>query len=95
MRIPQVLAGIIVLLLAVACKGPEETVVQQVPPPVVKDTTITEPEPVREFAFTERYFVPGSALGDPTKVDDALQAMRVIQLVPGSSNVLVIAAPTW
>lgn len=79
------------LLLFVSCTAPEEQIKLE-PPPTEKKKEIAPVEQVREFTFNERYYVRGASIGDPTEVDDPLQAIRVIQLTPGNNEVLVISS---
>ncbi|MBE0645024.1 MAG: hypothetical protein IH600_13150 [Bacteroidetes bacterium] len=79
------------MLLLSACSSTEEQVKPE-PPPVKKETEIKHVEPVRVFTYTERYYVKGASIGDPTDVDDPLQAIRVIQLKPGTGEVLVVSS---
>lgn len=89
----RTLAIVFVSFLIVAgCKGTDEAIVAQQPISIEKDTVIKAPEPVREFNYKERYYIPGAVLRDPKQIDDAMQALRVIQFEKGSSNVLVIAS---
>jgi hypothetical protein len=74
-----------------ACASTEEQLPPQAPP-VVKEKEIKPVEPEREFTYTERYYVKGATIGDPTDVSDALQAIRVIQLKPGTGEVLVFSS---
>jgi hypothetical protein len=83
------LAIAMLLLLFSACSSTEEQVKTE-PPPVEKEKDIKPIEPVREYTYSERYYVRNATIGDPTDVDDALQAIRVIQLKPGGNEVLVI-----
>lgn len=87
----RLFAPSIVLLLLVSCAAPEEQIKPD-PPPAEKKKEITPVEQVREYTFTERYYVRDAGIGDPTEVDDPLQAIRVIQLTPGNNEVLVISS---
>lgn len=75
-----------------ACSGTEEQIKPETPPAPPKTTEIKPVEPVREFTYNERYYVTRATIGDPSDVDDALQAIRVIQLKPGANEVLVISS---
>lgn len=81
-----------VIMIFAACSGSEKQVTPEAPPPPPRKTEITPVEPEREFTYTERYFVTRATIGDPKDVDDALQAIRVIQLKPGADEVLVISS---
>ncbi|MBR9976282.1 MAG: hypothetical protein KFF77_11920 [Bacteroidetes bacterium] len=81
-----------VAILFSACSGSEEQVSPESPPPPPKTTEIKPVEAVREFTYTERYYVTRATIGDPSDVDDALQAIRIIQLKPGENDVLVISS---
>lgn len=79
-------------VLLVACSGSEEQVRMEIPPPRKEEPKITPPPPEREFTFTERYYIKNAAIDDPENIDDALQAIRVIQLKEGKNEVLVISS---
>ncbi len=82
---------VVVAIALAACSGAEEQVaVQQ---PVVEPTPVKEPVvDTRVFKYTERYAVRGALLAKATNVDDPVQALRVIQLVRGAHDALVISA---
>jgi len=90
MKYSLVLSTIAIISFS-ACSSAPETV-QTTPPPVQKQEEVKPIEPEREFTYTERYYVKGATISDPTEVSDALQAIRVIQLKPGSGEVLVISS---
>ena len=81
-----VLAFIASISLA-SCSAPRE----ETPPPKAEEKTpeVKIEKPPRAFGVTERYYVKGAALAPPNKVDDPLQAIRVIQLKPGTHEVIV------
>lgn len=85
----QLAALFATVFLFSACASTEQQLPPQAPP-VAKEKEIKPVEPEREFTYTERYYVKGATIGDPTKVNDPLQAIRVIQLEPGSGEVLVL-----
>lgn len=85
------LSSAVALILLSACSGSKEQV-QPIPPQAQKKEEVKPIEPEREFTYTERYYVKSATIGDPTEVIDALQAIRVIQLKPGSGEVLVISS---
>ncbi|MFZ1729658.1 MAG: hypothetical protein WBQ23_08140 [Bacteroidota bacterium] len=87
----NILAIIVLFLLVSACSGTKEEVAIQ-PPPVEKKVVPEKAPPEREFTYTERYYVKNAVIGDPADVSDPLQAIRVIQLKPGSGEVLVISS---
>jgi hypothetical protein len=87
----QIVALTATFLLFSACSSTEEQVKPE-PPPIQKETEVKPVEPEREFTYTERYYVKNALIGDPTDVDDPLQAIRVIQLKPGTGEVLVISS---
>ena len=71
-----------------SCGGSKEVA----PPPKVESKIPTDPpqEPPRRFSIIDRYYVRNAALASPKQIDDPLQAIRVIQLAPGESEVLVL-----
>lgn len=71
-----------------SCAGSKE----ETPPPKVTIKTPTAPpqEPPRRFSIIDRYYVRNATLASPKQIDDPLQAIRVIQLAPGESEVLVL-----
>jgi len=75
-----------------ACSGSEEQVRMEIPPPKKAEPAVTPPPAEREFTFNERYFITNAAIDDPENIDDALQAIRVIQLKKGANQVLVISS---
>lgn len=87
----NILALCAMFLLVSACSGTKEEVTSQ-PPPVVKQAAPEKAPAEREFTYTERYYVKNAVIGDPADVSDPLQAIRVIQLKPGSGEVLVISS---
>lgn len=94
-RLPFPFAYMLLFVAAaflVSCSGSEEQVKPEAPPPPPKTTEIIPVEAEREFTYSERYYVTRATIGDPSEVDDALQAIRVIQLKPGENEVLVISS---
>ena len=77
-------------LLAGACSAPKEEVKPVIPE--VKLEPLTPPPPARVFEFEDRYFVRGASIDLETNIDDPLQAIRVIQIKQGESDVLVISS---
>ena len=84
--LPAVLLG---ALLLPSCASPKEEI-QTVKPEIGK-VDVTPPAPPRVFQYEDRYFVRDAAIDPSTRVDDPLQAIRVIQLKPGTHDVLVIS----
>ena len=85
-------AIILFAILLAACSGSEEQVRMEIPPPKKEEKKITPPPPEREFTFNERYYVRNAEIDDPENINDPLQAIRVIQLKEGNSEVLVISS---
>ncbi len=85
-------AAILLAVLLAACSGSEEQVRMEIPPPKKEEPKIAPPPPEREFTFNERYYVKSAAIDDPENINDALQAIRVIQLKEGKNEVLVISS---
>ncbi len=75
-------------LLLSSCSAPK----QETPPVKVeeKKPEVKIEKPARAFGVTERYYVKSAVLAPPNKVDDPLQAIRVIQLKQGQHEVLVL-----
>jgi hypothetical protein len=85
------LATIVAVSFAIqACSGPKEEI-RNIEPEIARPKMETPPPP-RVFKYEDRYFVRGAAIGDPTNVDDPVQAMRVIQVKEGAHAVLVITS---
>ncbi|MBN1446505.1 MAG: hypothetical protein JXA28_01140 [Bacteroidetes bacterium] len=91
MRCTSIAIVLFAVLLA-ACSGSEEQVRMEIPPPKKAEPAITPPSAEREFTFNERYFIKNASIDDPENIDDALQAIRVIQLKEGRNQVLVISS---
>ncbi len=82
---------LLVVLVAAGCSGSDEQVKADVP--VIRIDTIAAPVvDTRVFKYNERYFVRGALLAKATNVDDPVQALRVIQLVKGANDALVISS---
>lgn len=78
----------VVGVLFISCSGTKE----ETPPPKVEIKTPLPPveKPKRNFAINDRYYVKNAVLASPTKIDDPLQAIRVIQLQEGAGETLVL-----
>jgi hypothetical protein len=86
----NILAFLAAAVLFFGCSSTKEEVNLQ-PPPVKKEVRPEKEPPPRVFTYTERYWVKNAVIGDPEKLQDPLQAIRVIQLQPGSGEVLVFS----
>lgn len=75
-----------------ACSGSENNVPPEAPPVAKKDSVITPPPTARVFTYNERYFIENASIADAKDIDDALQAIRVIQLKEGKNQVIVISS---
>ena len=75
-----------------ACSSTEEQIeeVQKEPEPVetVEETPVPEPD----YKFVERYYVQNAIIDNDVDVEDPLAAIRVIQLLDGRNEVLVISS---
>ncbi|MBL0175080.1 MAG: hypothetical protein IPP94_07420 [Ignavibacteria bacterium] len=72
-----------------SCSSPKEEI--RTVKPETGTVDVTPPAPPRVFQYEDRYFVRDASIDPSTKVDDPLQAIRVIQLKPGTHDVLVIS----
>ncbi|MDH7514380.1 MAG: hypothetical protein QHI48_00695 [Bacteroidota bacterium] len=78
------------LFMVLSCSAPKEEVEPLKVEPIAEP--LKPPEPVREFQFEERYLVRHASIDTSTRVEDPLQAVRVVQLKPGANTVLVISS---
>jgi hypothetical protein len=91
MRNVHIIVPLFVLAVLAACSGSEEQVKADVP--IIRVDTIAAPAvDTRVFKYNERYYVRGALLAKATNVDDPVQALRVIQLVRGAHEALVISS---
>jgi hypothetical protein len=91
MRAVHIIVPLFVLAVLAACSGSEEQVRADVP--IIRVDTIAAPAvDTRVFKYNERYYVRGALLAKATNVDDPVQALRVIQLVRGAHEALIISS---
>ncbi len=91
MNILRLAFPLLCLLVVVACSGTEEQVKTDVP--IIRVDTVAAPQiDTRVFKYNERYFVRGALLAKATNFDDPVQALRVVQLVQGAHDALVISS---
>jgi len=78
-------------LLLFSCSAPKEEIKEV----IVDKPTQTTPVPDTDtevYRYNDRYFVKDASIDLSTNIDDPLQALRVIQLMPGHNQVLVISS---
>ncbi len=84
------LIALAIAIMFISCSSTKEEIKEVKPEPVVTPTKPPEVD-TRVFRFDERYFVRDAAIDKETNIEDPLQAIRVIQLKQGNSQVLVIS----
>jgi hypothetical protein len=87
----RIIIPLFAVFVLLACSAGKEQV--EVDTPVVRVDTIAPPVlDTRVFKYNERYFVRGALLAKATNIDDPVQALRVIQLVRGAHDALIISS---
>jgi hypothetical protein len=75
-----------------ACSGPEVQMKTEEAAIAKKDSIVTPPPTARVYTYSDRYMIPNASIDKATNIDDALQAIRVIQLKAGPNQVLVLSS---
>ena len=80
--------GFFICVCFISCSGPKEETPPQKEEP--KKIVVPVEKPKATFMINDRYYVKNAQLAPPTAIDDPVQAIRVIQLEPGTHEVLVL-----